>query len=258
MSRGGPNLLISTLSKGRMIGGTYDPLQLTPHEAELVAKIGSYMREVSPTQIFELEETVVTKSARRPQAFVEEGGVVAKALFMSLQFDGETIAEEPDPIQPSENFILLEEVSDLILAEVKQWNGDLYKRIAKDFGDIHKLTSRQFEELIAELLTKDGYDVYLTPKTKDGGVDIIASRFERSGKIAFAYECKRYRQDRSVGVSFVRALGTAATENNCRYGVLCTTSYFSPDATKLADRLGFIHYQDATALERWITDLANR
>jgi len=39
---------------------------------------------------------------------------------------------------------------------------------------LRELPARKFEELVAELLTRDGFSVQLTPPSKDGGRDILA------------------------------------------------------------------------------------
>ena len=104
-------------------------------------------------------------------------------------------------------------------------------------SSIYELTSRGFEELIAYLYMRQGYDVLLTPATKDGGKDIVARCLKPTGETSTYYiECKRYRQDRPIGVSTVRELAGVMINENVDIGVIITTSRFSQDARNLVQR----------------------
>jgi hypothetical protein len=78
--------------------------------------------------------------------------------------------------------------------------------LKKQPRDIFKLTPRQCEELVAELLHDIGYEVTLTQATRDGGKDILASMKTALGEFLCLVEAKHYREDRKIGVSLVRAL----------------------------------------------------
>jgi restriction system protein len=75
------------------------------------------------------------------------------------------------------------------------------KRLKKEPKDIHKLTPRQYEELIAELLRDMGHEVALTKATRDGGKEILASMKTDIGEILCLVDTKKYREDRKIGVS---------------------------------------------------------
>src|SRR5258708_40197380 len=57
--------------------------------------------------------------------------------------------------------------------------------------DLISLTPRQFEELIAEIWSRFGYEVELTARTRDGGRDIIAIRRSVEASYRHLIECKR-------------------------------------------------------------------
>ncbi len=139
------------------------------------------------------------------------------------------------------------------LAENTRSYEEILKKLALDWNTIYRLTPRQFEELIAELLSRDGFDVTLLKATRDGGIDILARKPERFGSVLYAYECKLYRPDRPVRVSIIRELATAVREANATLGVLCATSYFTAEALQLAQRQ-LIYPQDALMLKHWIKD----
>jgi HJR/Mrr/RecB family endonuclease len=56
-----------------------------------------------------------------------------------------------------------------IVTDTKVINKALLEVVKKDLAHIHKMTPRQFECLVAELLEKKGYQVEITPETRDWG-----------------------------------------------------------------------------------------
>src|SRR5713226_7587905 len=50
----------------------------------------------------------------------------------------------------------------------------LLKHYADHPHELKRIGHRQFEELVAELFRGFGYDVELTKRTRDGGIDVIA------------------------------------------------------------------------------------
>jgi hypothetical protein len=97
-----------------------------------------------------------------------------------------------------------------------------------------QLNPRQFEEFVAELWQRFGYDVELTKRTRDGGYDIVAvGRSVASTR--FLIECKRYDPNNKVGVSTVRQLYGVKTDQRATKGILATTSYLTADAEEFID-----------------------
>src|SRR5260370_22506117 len=101
------------------------------------------------------------------------------------------------------------------------------------------MPARKFEELVAELFKSKGYEVQLTPATRDGGLDIYAIRRDELGTALVVIECKRYAADRKVGVGVVRGLYGVVEEKAATKGIIATTSYFSADAKQLHSRLEY-------------------
>lgn len=52
----------------------------------------------------------------------------------------------------------------------------MLERLLESAAHLDALTWREFEELVADLLEKDGYTVTLGRGTKDGGKDITATK----------------------------------------------------------------------------------
>lgn len=90
----------------------------------------------------------------------------------------------------------------------------------------------EFEELVAELFKKMGYDVTLTPKSGDYGVDVIA----RSGGDVIAIQAKKYSKGNNVGNRDVqRLLGAMHLSTiKANKGILITTSEFTVQAKEQA------------------------
>ena len=69
------------------------------------------------------------------------------------------------------------------------------------------LSPREFEELVTELLSSFGWQIKLSPPTRDGGFDILGITADASGlEASWIVECKRYAENRKVGVDLVRQL----------------------------------------------------
>ncbi len=94
------------------------------------------------------------------------------------------------------------------------------------------LTSRDFELLVAYLYTKKGYKVQITPRSHDGGYDVIAEKYSDREQERLHIECKRY--DQNVGVDIARkTLGTLNIENATK-AVLVASTYFTKPAKDAA------------------------
>lgn len=118
---------------------------------------------------------------------------------------------------------------------------------------IYELPPRKFEELVAEMLTRDGFTVTLTPETRDGGKDIFAVNKTSLGNHLFLVECKRYASERPVDISLVRALYGVVEAEKANAGVLITTSYFTKEAINFRDNIQHrMSFKDYENLLEWI------
>lgn len=134
------------------------------------------------------------------------------------------------------------EDSSLYLPEEKQIIANLqlsaFELISKVSGHpeiLFQIAPTEFEELIAYIFSKHGFEVQLTQKTRDGGRDIIAIKSELDIRSKFIIECKRYAKNRPIGVELVRALYGVQVQEGANKSILATTSYFSTDALKFAN-----------------------
>jgi len=117
----------------------------------------------------------------------------------------------------------------IVVASSDRWDR-VIQHLAANPEKMMGMPSRRFEELVAELLVRDGMDVELTKKTRDGGRDILARADTSIGRHLFLVECKRYAADNPVGVRFVRALYGVVMLEGASAGAIVTTSRFTKGA----------------------------
>lgn len=96
---------------------------------------------------------------------------------------------------------------------------------------IDSISWRDLEHLVERLYKAMGYSTVLTPCTRDGGRDVIASKEEKGAKIQILVQVTRPHSPVRVGA--VRQVqGVVATERASK-GVILTTSRFTKDALEL-------------------------
>ncbi|KAA0141023.1 restriction endonuclease [Gimesia chilikensis] len=134
-------------------------------------------------------------------------------------------------------------------------NDELIQFLSKHPDKLHDLDPRRFEELVAELFRKQGFQITLTPQTRDGGKDIYALKHDQFGKSLYLIECKRYAKHNKVGVETLRSLYGVATVENATKGIIATTSSFTKDAIDFASPLEYkLSLRDFDALSEWLID----
>lgn len=141
----------------------------------------------------------------------------------------------------------------VIQIDTAQINAELVKYFARHPETMRDLNPRKFEELVAELFKDKGYDVVLTPRTRDGGLDIRAYHRGDTGTVLTLIECKRYAANKPVDVGIVRGLYGVTVSENATRGIIATTSYFSPDAKSFqAKNEHRLHLADFENLREWL------
>jgi len=120
---------------------------------------------------------------------------------------------------------------------VAAFNDEVMTHLAENPRLLHELTPRRFEELVAEIYCRSGYEVELTPASGDGGADVYAVRRDDLGSTLIVVQAKRYKPDLKVEASAVRELLGTVDLTRASAGVLITTSSFRPGAEDLAEQL---------------------
>lgn len=120
-----------------------------------------------------------------------------------------------------------------------------------DFASLHW---REFEELVAELLEKDGYLVELGPGRSDGGKDLIAIKdLGENGLYKAVWQAKHKKSGKGVSVEVIRELADTRNEHKASKGILVTSTYLTKGALERVQRdtyvLGKVDRRD---LLNWI------
>ena len=135
----------------------------------------------------------------------------------------------------------------------------LVRDLQKRPEDLLGISNRDFEKVVAELLTDMGWEVELTKATRDGGKDILAYMNTDIGQFLCLVETKRYRVDRKVGVDLVRNLYGTLCDYQANSAMMVTTSSFSPDAHEFQQRHQYqLSLRDYTDVVGWITKFKNK
>ncbi|WP_186775208.1 restriction endonuclease [Allorhodopirellula solitaria] len=105
---------------------------------------------------------------------------------------------------------------------------EIVRLIQVNPGIMDTMDPRQFEALIAGSYKRAGFEVTITPRSGDHGIDVIAER-RGLGKVRIVEQVKRFKPGHQVTANDVRALGyVALADGKHTKGVVTTTSRFAP------------------------------
>jgi restriction system protein len=108
---------------------------------------------------------------------------------------------------------------------------DLILRLKAQQVSLEKVHWRDFEKLIAELLAREGWTVELGKGSKDGGVDILASRLDPAiGPLLTVWQAKKLQEGNKVGLSTIRELADTRSELRASKAVIVTSSFLTRGA----------------------------
>ena len=143
----------------------------------------------------------------------------------------------------------------IIVTDIRSVTEELLRLLDKNPELLREITSRKFEEVIAECLYRQGCQVTLTPESRDGGFDVYAAKKDNLGSWLFLVECKRFAVGRKVGVNFIRNLHGVVQHRNATAGILATTSFFTKPAKEFQRTIEFqMSLVNYFGIQRWIKD----
>lgn len=117
---------------------------------------------------------------------------------------------------------------------VKIFSSGMAERIARTPTVLEQLEWRDLERLIAEVFSGLGFDVELTPGSKDGGKDVIVSYVASNGeKKSFFVEIKHWRSGKRVGRQPVMEFLHVIASENKTGGILLATHGFAKNAIEV-------------------------
>jgi hypothetical protein len=134
---------------------------------------------------------------------------------------------------------------------------ELIAHIQRHPRELYQIRPRQFEELIAEVLSSFGWQVELTPVSKDGGYDIYAISNDKIAGVTSSWiiECKKYGRENKIGVDIVRSLYGIRNTMQIAGAMLATTTHFTRDAIKFRNEKASrydLHLKDYESVLEWI------
>jgi len=143
-----------------------------------------------------------------------------------------------------------------ILTDIIYVNSELLNDLKTDPSLFYNLSSRKFEEVVAEMLSRLGYEINLTPAARDGGKDIYAAKKEQLGSFLYIVECKKYSPKKRVGINMVRELHGVVQAEKATAGILVTTSFFTKPAKDFRDTIRYqLSLIDYVGLQKWINGI---
>lgn len=139
-----------------------------------------------------------------------------------------------------------------IIADASTTNEEVIEILKREPELARQLDPRRFEEVVAHILEKQGYEITLTPVSGDGGLDIYAAKKDGLGSFLYIVECKRYTPPNKVGVEIVRSLYGVVQATRATAGAIVTTSFFTRGAEAFRRDVPYqLQFHDYIALQRW-------
>jgi len=182
--------------------------------------------------------------------FAEAVGLNIEPLKEQLEF----IASTLNPNVTAKIFydapVIKKEISEILVIS----SARLISEIRRHPELLYTISPYAFEELVAEIFSKNGFSVEITGKTRDGGKDIIAVSKFLDIPIKYIIECKRYSLERKVSLDIVQRLYGVKFSQNANIGLVVTTSSFTKDAIQFASQHPWdLSLKDCDALLSWIS-----
>lgn len=126
-------------------------------------------------------------------------------------------------------------------------------RLAKNPNLLFQITPRQFEEIIAEIFYKKGFEVELTKTTCDGGMDIVAISNHMDIRVKYFIECKRYSRQNKISVGLVQRLFGVKIAEQANKAILATTSSLTKQARIFGNNhIWDLELKDYDDIVKWI------
>lgn len=172
------------------------------------------------------------------------GAATAQSGSISVQATG-TVTPAVSPILLSSVVERLGRANDGDLIQLVEpaWNAIIAALVA-DPAARFAIPDRKMEELIAASYKAAGYDeVILTPRSGDGGRDVIATRLGFA-RIRIIDQVKALADGRLVTANDVRALiGVLHADQNATKGMVTTTARFAPRIAEDSGIAPFVPYR---------------
>ncbi len=127
-------------------------------------------------------------------------------------------------------------ICSMIQGDFDALSAELYQYFGKNSDQLTRLSWRDFEKLVAELLKARGFQTELGPGSADGGVDIRLIQPDPIGDILTLVQVKRYKINNRINLQAVQALHGAKVAEGAPNSMFVTTSDYQATARSFAAR----------------------
>lgn len=197
-----------------------------------VIEVNEYFQKISVSTTVFKEPIHIDEMLKQLKLLTPEGPVFSdeylnrwRKLFTDVDFKSTELLEiSTYDFFPEEPQVRIE-----IVAEIPKLE-HMISAICLDNRKLYEIQPTDFEELVAEMLRKEGWEVKLTKKTRDGGYDMLG--LQQIGGIEFKMiaEVKRWAQHRKIGVDIIRGFQSVILSQGVNKGIIFTSSSFTKDA----------------------------
>jgi HJR/Mrr/RecB family endonuclease len=117
-----------------------------------------------------------------------------------------------------------------VVAAITNLSKQLARLIAADPKGLEDLEWRDMERMLAAVFQGLGFDVTLTPSSKDGGKDLILECIVQGDKHSYVVEVKHWRSGQRVGKRYISDFINVVARENRDGGLYLATYGYSGDA----------------------------
>ena len=125
---------------------------------------------------------------------------------------------------------------------------------------VDNINADLFEELVADLLRNQGFDVFLTSRTRDSGKDVWASTIHKGKRVTALVECKVRGGKSAIDPAIARAVvGTYFIEKSRGIDVDCalmvtTSDNIGPETLAIQQKMREFSVKDCNDVVNWIRE----
>lgn len=198
---------------------------------------------------------------------ISKGNLVSAEAIINLlktnKYDESQLLRFFDPIVSSgiigldgQPLSVKDESHKQITTDVSFVSNELLDNLYNNPQEFYQLTPRRFEEVVAEMLYRMGYEVTLTSESRDGGKDIYAAKKDIIGSFLYVVECKKYAPTNGVGIGIIQRLHGVVQAEKATAGIVATTSYFTRDSKRFQETCSHqLSLRDYFGLISWLEEI---
>lgn len=215
-------------------GRTYSASEVTERLVEYfkLSENQRLMKYENSSDIIFLTRLRSVRYSLKKENYIEE---VNKLSYQITNEGLELLSESKGEIE--DEISELERVVDpltVVKEKLNELRNELADTLLKQLRTVHWM---KFEDIVVELLTVMGYgDGEVTQRSNDEGLDGVIKE-DKLGLDNIYVQAKRYAINNSVGRDVVQSFSGALDGKGARKGVFITTSHFTENAKKYAERL---------------------